>query len=157
MSDYFTEFLEEIKEEKQEMLNKPMRPGDFGYHHTIVGKIVYQRPKHFFTKKDWERIGRKYMVDIIQANEENQPAAPWWMRILKDYTIEMLDDIFDKIPILKALGIEPERIYWEIQEFSTEIGMRWADALQREGRWNEADMIRAAFRPYSFQDAVARK
>jgi len=148
--------LDEIKIEKQEMRNRPFRQGDYGYHHTVVGKIVYQRPKHYFTRADWERIGKKYLLPLVEENDATMPQAPWWMRVLREYTLMMMDEIFDKIPFVKAIGVEPENWYNEIQLASTEMGMRLYEALRYAGRYEEADLIWKAFRPYTYGESVTR-
>jgi len=107
---YYDEFLNELHRERAERSTKPTREGDYGMHLTYSGKVTYRRPKHFFTKRDWERIGRKFFIPAVEEGDSRAPNAPWWMGILRQYTLDMMEDLFN-LPGIRALNMDAEDIY----------------------------------------------
>jgi len=142
MSD---ELLDELKREKEERLPGPLtREGNYGNHLTYTGKICYNRRRHWFTRKDWERIGKKYMVPVVEEYDSQALQAHWWMEVLRKYTIDMMEEIF-ALPGLRAIDLDAESIYQQSQEWGSRVGLSWADELYRQGRFETAQLVRELF------------
>jgi len=148
MADY-DEFVDELHRERAERSTKPTREGDYGHHLTYSGKVTYRRPKHFFTKSDWERIGRKFFIPAVEEGDKEAPAANWWMIILRNYTLDMMEDLFN-LPGIRALNLSPEDIYQQAQDWGNQVGYKWAEKLRMVGRNEEADLVMKLFEQHTF-------
>jgi len=144
MIDYTQELIDELHRERVETYQPLTREGNYGRHLTYTGKVTYQRPRHWFTRRDWERIGRKFFIPAVQEGDPEQPYAFWWMEILKKYTLDMMDEILD-LPGLKALNLDGPDIYNNLQVWSSEVGLKWADKLERNGNFFAARIVREGF------------
>jgi len=82
------------------------RPGKYGPHFTATGKVIYQRPKHFFYPRDAERL-----FETLQARLESQETfedVPWYWKLLNRIAEAMLSRIVGLI----GLDDEFARIVW---------------------------------------------
>lgn len=62
--------------------------GEYGYHRTMVGKIVYRKPRHRFSPRDLERIMPK-----AAAEAEKKEEFLWWQVVIN----KIVDWIIGKI------------------------------------------------------------
>ena len=120
-----------------------LRAGEYGYHTTMVGKIVYARPRHKWTRADWERVGSKVLLPIAEEEVQGTGLQSSWLTLLQDVTIKMLEQILDKIPILRGMDLNVSQIYWSINNFGSELIRKYIELLRRRGYFREADALEA--------------
>jgi hypothetical protein len=119
---------------------QPFRKGDFGYHVTTKGKIVYQRRKKTFSEADFKRIG--VAVILAPVPEGAKPQGLWWIIKMQEITIKLLDIMFTKIPWLNTFEIDPKEVYWSINNFGSDMIRKFADKLDESGNMEAARTLR---------------
>jgi hypothetical protein len=118
------------------------RQGDYGSHCTDAGKIVYRRPRHYWTPADISRIVPK----VAQKQEEQNAGFDWfWTLInyLSDYMLE-------KIVGLVGLSDDAASLFWSW------IMRNWIKLCNKI--WGSSGYTENLFRAYDqrLQAALAR-
>lgn len=117
-----------------------LRKGNYGYHHTYNAKLVYQRPKHIFSYSDYIRIGKGIFSPNSPQNKE-VPQEQWWMTLMREKTIDMLQIILDSIDLFSGADLDAERVYTAIMDFGNEMLYRWIRKLQETGHSDVAQTL----------------
>jgi hypothetical protein len=69
------------------------RQGEYGVHNTVMGKIVYQRPRHYWNSADLMRILPKVAEEVDRNPPEREENWTWWEKAINYLADWMLSKI----------------------------------------------------------------
>jgi len=78
---------------------------------TRKGRVVYNRKKHEFNQKDWDRL-----TGALFGGNADKYSKYWWEAIIQRVTLYMIDKILDKLGAnFKDYEIA-NRVYWMLRD-----------------------------------------
>lgn len=95
--------------------------------YSSVSRVVYDRPRHYFSAKDVERIARNYVARPVKRDDK--PPSPSFLQMLQDLTINMLERI------LAIVGKEEAAV--SLYTFLINLGNSAATRLFGKGNWEK--------------------
>ncbi len=78
---------------------------------TRKGRVVYNRKKHEFNQKDWDRLS-----GTLFGGNADRYSTVWWENILQRVTLYMIDEILRKLRADMNDYQIAHRIYWLLQD-----------------------------------------
>jgi len=97
------------------------RQGEFGVHNTVTGKIVYQRPRHYWNSSDLMRIMPKVAEEVERNPPENEENWTWWEKAINFLADWMISKIIANVNLSE--GFAP--VVWSA------VMTTWQKFLQR--------------------------
>ena len=85
------------------------RQGNYGFHQTIPGKVVYQRPRHYWNTADLLRVVPKVIVEEEKTGGSlTEPRFTWWEK-----AINLLADwMLSRILVVMSIDEDFAKVGW---------------------------------------------